>query len=81
METPALVKEILFRGKGLKKATFLGLLQDRSQPLFYFVPQYSHNQAGSTSLSQGSPAQCGQRLEPSVWQGGTGGQRLLANLK
>ena len=29
---------------------------DRSQPLFYFIPQDSHNQAGSTRLSRQSKA-------------------------
>ena len=31
--------------------TLSNILVDRSQPLFYFVPQDSHNQAGSTNIS------------------------------
>ena len=33
-----------------RKKTFFGVCVDRSQSLFYFVPQESHSQAGSTNL-------------------------------
>ena len=35
-----------------RKKTFFGVCVDRSQSLFYFVPQESHSQAGSTRSVQ-----------------------------